>query len=107
MKHLKGQLFICEKDFKDFKQGEWYASVGVCNEYISLVIDSEYIPVHGTDLVTNFKLVDSVAVLRQLLFSLQASRDNTHLQGLSAEYVLDVLLADAKQALSTFKTAAV
>ena len=45
MKHLRNQLFLCERDLiigdKTFKQGECYASASTCNENISIVTEKQ------------------------------------------------------------------
>ena len=123
MKHLRNQIFICEKDitisdiiFKQgdwyksditFKQGDWYMSVGTCNDHISLVHDGKFIPVHSMDLLTHFKLVNSPEVLRYLMTMLEATKKNTYLREVSPVFVLDSLVDGAKLAMNTYKTVAV
>lgn len=111
MKHLRNQIFICEKDITisdiTFKQGDWYMSAGTCNDHISLVNDGKFIPVHSTDLLTHFKLVNSPEVLRYLMTILEATKKNTHLRDVPPEYALEELLGGAKRAMNTYKTVAV
>lgn len=111
MKHLRNQIFICEKDYQvgdnTFKQGDWYMSAGTCNDHISLVHNGKFIPVHSTDLLTNFKLVYSPEVLRYLMTMLESTKNNTHLREVSPVFVLDSLVDGAKRAMNTHKTVAV
>ena len=111
MKHLRNQIFVCEKDYQlsdiTFKQGDWYMSAGTCNDHISLVHDGKFIHVHSTDLLTHFKLVNSPEVLRYLMTMLEATKKNTYLREVSPVFVLDSLVGGAKRAMNTYKTVAV
>lgn len=111
MKHLRNQLFICEKDItigdKTFKQGECYASASACNENISMMLDGEFVSVHGADLILHFKMVNSPVVLDCLLKSIKRMKKNTHLECVTNEFVVDSLLRDAKVYMNAFKTVAI
>ena len=111
MKNLRNQLFICEKDLtigdKTFKQGEWYASASTCNENISMMMDGEFVAVHGADLILHFKMVNSPIVLDCLLKSIKGMKKNTHLECVTNEFVVDSLLRDASVYMNAFKTVAI
>ena len=82
MKHLRNQLFLCERDLiigdKTFKQGECYASASTCNENISMMLDGEFVSVHGADLIIHFKMVNSPIVLDCLLKSIKGMKKITY-----------------------------
>ena len=111
MKHLRNQLFLCEKDLtigdKTFKQGECYASASTCNENISMMLDGEFVSVHGADLILHFKMVNSPVVLDRLLKSIKSVKQNPHIDNVTNEYVIDSLLKDASVYINTFKTVAI
>ena len=111
MKHLRNQLFICEKDLtigdKTFKQGECYASASTCNENISMMLDGEFVSVHCADLILHFKMVNSPIVLDCLLKSIKGMKKNTHLECVTNEFVVDSLLRDASVYMNAFKTVAI
>ena len=111
MKHLRNQLFLCEKDLtigdKTFKQGECYASASTCNENISMMLDGEFVSVHCADLILHFKMVNSPIVLDCLLKSIKGMKKNTHLECVTNEFVVDSLLRDASVYMNAFKTVAI
>ena len=111
MKHLRNQLFLCERDLiigdKTFKQGECYASASTCNENISMMMNGEFVSVHGADLIIHFKMVNSPIVLDCLLKSIKGMKKNTHLECVTNEFVADSLLRDASVYMNAFKTVAI
>jgi hypothetical protein len=111
MKHLRNQIFICEKDHQvgdnTFKVGQWYMSASACNDYISLIHNGKFIPVHGMDLLTNFKMVDSPEVLRYLLTMLEDTKHNSHLDEVCTMDVLDSITDGVKRTMNTYKTVAI
>jgi len=111
MKHLRNQLFICEKDItigdKAFKQGECYASASTCNDYISMVFDGDFVAIHSADLIVHFKLVNSPVVLDCLLKSIKGVKENPHIDGVTNEFVINSLLKDASVYMNAFKTVAI
>jgi len=111
MKHLRNQLFLCEKDLtigdKTFKQGECYASASTCNENISMMMNGEFVSVHCADLIVHFKMVNSPIVLDCLLKSIKGMKKNTHLGCVTNEFVVDSLLRDASVYMNAFKTVAI
>ena len=111
MKHLRNQLFLCERDLiignKTFKQGECYASASTCNENISMVINGEFVSVHCADLIVHFKIINSPIVLDCLLKSIKGMKKNTHLCCVTNEFVVDSLLKDASVYMNAFKTVAI
>ena len=111
MKHLRNQLFLCERDLiigdKTFKQGECYASASTCNENISMMMNGEFVSVHCADLIVHFKMVNSPIVLDCLLKSIKGMKKNTHLECVTNEFVVDSLLRDASVYMNAFKTVAI
>ena len=111
MKHLRNQLFLCEKDLtigdKTFKQGECYASASTCNENISMMMNGEFVSVHCADLIVHFKMINSPIVLDCLLKSIKGMKKNTHLECVTNEFVVDSLLRDASVYMNAFKTVAI
>ena len=111
MKHLRNQLFLCEKEItigdKTFKQGECYASASTCNENISMMMNGEFVSVHCADLIVHFKMVNSPIVLDCLLKSIKGMKKNTHLECVTNEFVVDSLLRDASVYMNAFKTVAI
>ena len=111
MKHLRNQLFLCERDLiigdKTFKQGECYASASTCNENISMMMNGEFVSVHCADLILHFKMVNSPIVLDCLLKSIKGMKKNTHLECVTNEFVVDSLLRDASVYMNAFKTVAI
>ena len=105
MKHLRNQLFLCEKDLTI---GECYASASTCNENISMMMmNGEFVSVHGADLIIHFKMVNSPIVLDCLLKSIKGMKKNTHLECVTNEFVVDSLLRDASVYMNAFKTVAI
>lgn len=107
MKHLRNQLFICEKDItigdKSFKQGACYASSSVCNDYVNMVLDGEFVALHYVDLIVHFKLINSPVVLDCLLKSIKSIKQNPHIDSVTNEYLINSLLKDAGVYINAFK----
>ena len=111
MKHLRNQLFICEKDItigdKTFKQGECYASASTCNDYISMVFNGDFVAMHSVDLIVHFRLINSPVVLDCLLKSIKSVKQNPHIDSVTNEFVIDNLLKYASVYMNAFKTVAI
>lgn len=111
MKHLRNQLFICEKELtigdKTFKQGDWYASASACNDYISMVFDNDIVAIHSAALIVHFRLINSPVVLDCLLKSIKSVKQNPHIDNVTNEYIIDSLLKDASVYINAFKTVAI